>query len=116
MCIRDSIEAGEKSYRRTLKDLKEALEKEGVVFLDPVEGERGAGVALKWDFDPASVSSERADDHDSPEERSLSAIAWDEPSASQEILEQRAYWAAHPDRWAKLSEAGKAVLTRELGL
>ena len=41
------VEAGERSYRRTLKDLREALEKSGVVFFDPVKGVHSGGVALK---------------------------------------------------------------------
>jgi len=46
-------EAGGNTYYQTMIKLQALLEAEGVEFIDPVEGQRGAGVALKWGIEPA---------------------------------------------------------------
>ena len=46
-------EAGGNTYYQTMIKLQTLLEAEGVEFIDPVEGQRGAGVALKWGIEPA---------------------------------------------------------------
>src|SRR5208282_1994200 len=42
------IEAGFNAYALTLNHLRQVLEAAGARFIDPVEGDHGPGVALKW--------------------------------------------------------------------
>jgi hypothetical protein len=109
-------------YERTLKDVVAAFEAGGAVFIEPQENVRGGGVALRWGIDTTSLSAKIDDDneisvqkgkgsHSANCGRDVTCSGDDEP---QDILEQRAFWAAHPHRWDKLSETGKAVLNRAL--
>ena len=42
------IEAGFNAYALTLQHLRQVLEAAGARFIDPVEGDHGPGVAIKW--------------------------------------------------------------------
>jgi transcriptional regulator with XRE-family HTH domain len=114
-------------YERTLKDVVAALEAGGVVFIAAQENVHSGGIALRWDFAARPEKRQGKSESSGADEGLLGKswdVAFDERDASaesaapvsQDILGQRAYWAVHPDRWVKLSEAGKALLTRELGL
>ena len=71
------IEAGKKSYKRTLKDLRGTLEEQGIVFLEAQEGMHRPGVALGWDveFDKDGKTS---DTTIGTSGEGLDARAWDE--------------------------------------
>ena len=118
------IEGGLASHGPTIAAVRQTLEAAGLEFIQEEQGIGGPGVRLKWGVsDPVLASGGSGEDNESSNAGQSARHTWDEPcvevgstAMSQDILELRAYWAVHPDRWAKLSEAGKAVLTRELGL
>ncbi len=89
----------------TLEAIRRALEAAGIEFIDPEEGKRGPGVALKWGaaVGDAPGGKERGRGGDG---RGLKAIRGAEPLAS--------YWFDNPREWARLSEAGRAVLSIEM--
>ena len=89
----------------TIEAIRRALEDAGIEFIDPEEGKRGPGVALKWgtvvgDSQGGKETSKGGDG------RKLRALRGAEPLAS--------YWLDHPHEWARLSEAGRAVLSTEM--
>ena len=89
----------------TIEAIRRALEAAGIEFIDPEEGKRGPGVALKWgtvvgDSKDAQETGKGADGG------GLKALHGAEPLAS--------YWLDHPREWANLSEAGRAVLSIEM--
>lgn len=47
---------------RTRRDIKDALAKAGVEFLDPIEGGNGSGVVFKPGFEPAPDFAQDDDD------------------------------------------------------
>ena len=113
-------------YQRTIRDIVETLEAAGVMFQAPQEGIIGAGVALKWGVEP-KLGLPQGDDASGKPGEGLSSAPWEDDferaeatpegePLSQDILDQREYWAAYPERWAKLSDISKLVLTRELRL
>jgi transcriptional regulator with XRE-family HTH domain len=84
----------------TIEAIRRALEAAGIEFIDPVEGKRGPGVALKWgtvvgDSQGGKETGKGGDGG------GLKALRGAEPLAS--------YWLHYPREWAKLSEAGRAV-------
>jgi transcriptional regulator with XRE-family HTH domain len=119
-------EAGSrKSYVGTIEKLRVALEAAGIVFLAGVDGEYLPTAALRWGAKPIGSALEQTGDNSSEySSGGLSNAAWDDDfevngEASDlppDIIEDRAYWQAHPERWAKLSEDGKAVLSAALRL
>jgi hypothetical protein len=89
----------------TIEAIRRALEAAGIDFIDPVEGKRGPGVALKWgtvvgDSQSGKEAGKGGDGG------GLKALRGAEPLAS--------YWLDHPREWARLSEAGRAVLSVEM--
>ena len=89
----------------TIEAIRRALEAAGIEFIDPEEGKRGPGVALKWGTVVSSnVGGKNAGT--GGDGGGLKALHGAEPLAS--------YWLDHPREWAKLSEAGRAVLSIEI--
>ena len=89
----------------TIEAIRRALEAAGIEFIDPEEGKRGPGVALKWgtvvgDSQGGKETGKGGDGG------GLKALRGAEPLAS--------YWLDHPREWARLSEAGRAVLSIEM--
>jgi hypothetical protein len=89
----------------TIEAIRRALEAAGIEFIDPEEGKRGPGVALKWGtvVGNSLTGKETGKGGDGG---GLKALYGAEPLAS--------YWLDHPREWAKLSEAGRAVLSIEM--
>jgi transcriptional regulator with XRE-family HTH domain len=122
------IEAGEGARASTFERLRSALEAAGVVFLAPLDGVHGAGVAFKWGFDTASLgaTSGNYDATNKPGE-GLDARSWDadfsdatpQPlpdlppmtDAERESLRQHCR-----ERWERISPIGKACMARVMGL
>ena len=88
----------------TIEAIRRALEAAGIEFIDPEEGKRGPGVALKWGtvVGNSLTGKETGNGGDG----GLKALHGAEPLAS--------YWIDHPREWARLSEAGRAVLSIEM--
>jgi transcriptional regulator with XRE-family HTH domain len=88
----------------TIEAIRRALEAAGIEFIDPEEGKRGPGVALKWGM----VVGEGLTGKETGKcgDGGLKALRGAEPLAS--------YWLDHPREWARLSEAGRAVLSIEM--
>ena len=89
----------------TIEAIRRAFEAAGIEFIDPEEGKRGPGVALKWGTVVSSNLSGK-DASASGDGGGLKALHGAEPLAS--------YWIDHPREWAKLSDAGRAVLSIEM--
>ena len=89
----------------TIEAIRRALEAAGIEFIDPEEGKRGPGVALKWGT-VVGGSLGGKDTGTSGDGGGMKALHGAEPLAS--------YWVDHPREWAKLSEAGRAVLSLEM--
>ncbi len=89
----------------TIEAIRRALEAAGIEFIDPEEGKRGPGVALKWGtaVGDSQGGKETGKGRDGG---GLKALRGAEPLAS--------YWLDHPREWARLSEAGRAVLSVEM--
>jgi transcriptional regulator with XRE-family HTH domain len=117
------IEGGLASHGPTIAAVRHTLEAAGLEFIQEEQGVGGPGVRLKWGVnDPVLASGESGRNGEGNAGQSM-RHAWDEchvevgsPAPSQDILDQRNFWAAYPERWEKLSETGKAVLARALGL
>ena len=88
----------------TIEAIRRALEAAGIEFIDPVEGKRGPGVALKWGT--VVGDSQGGKETGKGGDGGLKALRGAEPLAS--------YWLDHPREWARLSEAGRAVLSIEM--
>jgi len=89
----------------TIEAIRRALEAAGIEFIDPEEGERGPGVALKWGTVVSSNLSGK-DASTGGDGGGLKALHGAEPLAS--------YWLDHPREWARLSQSGRAVLSIEM--
>jgi transcriptional regulator with XRE-family HTH domain len=100
------IEAGENAYRLTLNRLQEVLETGSVVFLEPVDGVAGPGVRLRWGVEVQTRVAEKGERDDEAKSGTRKARNADEDAA-----ELAAYWADNPDKWAKLSQSGRQVLS-----
>lgn len=123
------VEAGESVRASTFVRLREALETAGAVFLPALDGVHGPAVALKWGVDLAEREREKAGQSGTGTDTSgLSSLAWDDDTAADDtddhepdelpphVLEDRIYWAAHPEKWQRLSDGGKKVLLKMLRL
>jgi hypothetical protein len=89
----------------TIEAIRRALEAAGIEFIDPVEGKRGPGVALKWgtvvgDSQGGKETGKGGDGG------GLKALHGAESLAR--------YWLDHPREWVRLSEAGRAILSIEM--
>ena len=89
----------------TIEAIKRALKAAGIEFIDPEEGKRGPGVALKWGT-VVGTGLGGKDASASGDGGGLKALHGAEPLAS--------YWLDRPHEWARLSEAGRAVLSIEM--
>jgi transcriptional regulator with XRE-family HTH domain len=98
-------------WPRTLDDLREAFEAAGIEFLDDVAGIGGVGVRMQAGHKPftRTIAEGKTDDDG---EGSLKALDWQDDFAGSEPQDPElvAYWSAHPQQWARLSETGKRVL------
>jgi transcriptional regulator with XRE-family HTH domain len=110
-------------YPRTIRDIIETLEASGIVFQEQQEGVVGPGVALRWGVEP-KIEPVQGDKQGSDEPNGLSSAPWDDefedagapamPDADRASL--RRYYEDHPERWARLSPAGKTVLAKAMRL
>jgi transcriptional regulator with XRE-family HTH domain len=114
------IEAGYGAHPFTLRQLQSVLEAAGIEFIDPIEGVRSGGVALKWgvQIGPKSQRSVRSEEEP---DTALEALAWDDEfedvqAVSPEIEELRSYWRERPEEWAALHASSRFALLREMRL
>ncbi len=118
------IEAGFNAYALTLNHLRQVLEAAGARFLDPVEGDHGPGVALKWGAEvPQRTPSEgtatveagesglKAAWDDIEEAADLDALLGEAPAPNPDMAEM---WRADPELWARLSQGGRETLSRRM--
>jgi transcriptional regulator with XRE-family HTH domain len=88
----------------TIEAIRKAFEAAGIEFIDPEEGVRGPGVALKWGTSAADGAAKGDGNGDAggglKAQEGAEAIA--------------AYWYAHPREWAALSQTGRNVLSLEM--
>ncbi len=116
------IEAGLNAYAVTLAHLRHVLEVAGAKFIDPLEGEHGPGVALKWGAKLPQRTEGRTSNAGNEDAEVTEAMAWEdasyvqETSASPEIEELRAYWRQKPEDWAALRASSRFALLQEMGL
>jgi transcriptional regulator with XRE-family HTH domain len=111
-------------YPRTIRDLVEAFQSAGVVFIASKEGVHDAGVALKWGMTTAKNAEEDTDEKAEGGDEEFSSCSWDEDFKTIDndgILKEdrallRLYYEEYPDRWDKLSPLGKACLARTIRL
>jgi transcriptional regulator with XRE-family HTH domain len=89
----------------TVEAIRNAFEAAGIEFIEPEDGVRGPGVALKWG---ASAAADRAQKSEGDGDGSggLKALQGAEAIA--------AYWRARPKEWAALSQTGRNVLSVEM--
>lgn len=114
------IEAGRNAYSNTLRAVQSALEAEGLIFLDEDHGVHGPAVAFRWGIEEQRKRRKAAsvvdgDDGDAAEGKAWDADARDREMPDTDRATLRHYFDAHPERWARLSPAGKAVLMRAMG-
>jgi transcriptional regulator with XRE-family HTH domain len=88
----------------TIEAIRKAFEAAGIDFIDPEEGIRGPGLALRWGVSAAGEAAKGERDGDSS--GGLKALEGAEGMA--------AYWQAHPLEWAALSQTGRNVLSVEM--
>ncbi|WP_049779298.1 helix-turn-helix domain-containing protein [Rhodomicrobium vannielii] len=93
-------EAGGRAYYATMVKLQEALESNGVAFLDPTD-ERGAGVALKLGVEPSRKSEATGTAQDEQGKGGLRAL---DPVLAK-------FWTERPDKFARLSEDGRRAIS-----
>lgn len=114
------IEAGEKSYRRTLKDLRETLEKLGLVFLDTQDGIHGPGVALGWNVAFDGKDEQQGDVTGNSIDDNLNSRAWDEDLEDSveatELSDNERAWLNYVKTNPNLSERGREILLRTVML
>ncbi len=114
------IEGGKNAYANTLRAIRSALENQGLVFIEAAQGIHGPTVAFRWDVDEQRKRSDLKGGDATGDGNGINSRAWDEdlgapamPDADRASL--RRYYEDHPERWARLSPAGKAVLGRAIG-
>jgi len=92
-------------HERTLRDVIEAFEAGGIVFLPEKEGIHSATVALAWGVaDPALRG-------DAPSKKGAAGGKPVQSSALHEDADElSAYFWSRPEQWAGLSATGKHVL------
>jgi len=118
------IEAGFNAYALTLNHLRQVLEAAGARFIDPVEGDHGPGVALKWGAAlPARQPGEgtaagetgegglRAAWDEGEDGADLDALLCEAPGLNPDMAEM---WRDDPDLWARLSQGGRETLSRSM--
>ena len=111
-------------YERTLEALRRAFEDAGLRFIDPVEGDHGQGVAIKWGITPPARQPGEGEAAGKDSEGGLKA-AWDdiegdvdldallsEPEALNPDMAEM--WRDDPELWARLSEGGRETLSRRM--
>jgi transcriptional regulator with XRE-family HTH domain len=94
-------EAGGNTLYSTMVRLQGYLESQGVEFLDAIEGERGAGVALKWGVEPSRRSGGEDERTSRDGGNGIKAL-------HPEVAE---FWAARPAAFARLSEEGRRAIS-----
>ena len=129
-CARTTITAFENGLSplqpRILEDVIEVLEKAGIVFIEPREGEHGLAVGLKWGFtlpqrQPGEGTAAGAagegglkaawDDIEEATDADLDALL-SEPSAPNPDMAE--LWRADPQAWERLSQIGRETLSRSM--
>lgn len=112
-------------YQRTIRDIVETLEAAGVVFQPAQDNLIGPGVALRWGVEPKLDLGGEGEGAPSGGKKGLSSAPWDDGfegdggadhMPEEDRISLRQYYTDHPERWAKLSEAGKAVLAKAIRL
>jgi hypothetical protein len=113
-------------YGRTLRDVVIAFEEGGVVFLPEQEGAHKVGIALRWGFDVSMSSTTAIVAADDTTNSGTLLKAWESEgflteqfTASavtifneDEAAELRAYLESTPQILERLSDAGRAVLSK----
>jgi len=123
--------ADRQPYARTLRDLTEAFEAAGVIFIEPKDGVHQLGIALKWGVEPPKVGKSKTDaTGQGGDTGGLDALGYDwesEPADDDEPLppldwtdedraEQIEHWRSRPEAWAKLHEVSRQCLLRAMGV
>jgi transcriptional regulator with XRE-family HTH domain len=111
------IEAGENAYVRTLKELRDVLERCGVVFLDAREGIHGPGVALACNVVVAGDAQHSAPSVGKPDS-GLHSRAWDDEfedatTSEAELSEDDRQLLEYIRTAPHLSDRGRDILTRD---
>jgi transcriptional regulator with XRE-family HTH domain len=91
---------------RTLRDLVQALEAGGIMFLPEKEGIHSATVALSWGASDPALRGEASSKQGFAGGKPVKSSPLDEDS--EELM---AHFWSRPEQWAALSVAGKQVLT-----
>jgi transcriptional regulator with XRE-family HTH domain len=111
--IADFERGASEPFARTLREIFETLDAAGVQFLNAEDGVGGYGVRLKLGVDIPDRARKENSAGDASE-RGLDALSWEDDYSGMRPTEKDpelvAYWSAHPQQWASLSETGKRVL------
>jgi hypothetical protein len=113
-------------YDRTLRDVVIAFEEGGVVFLPEHEGAHKVGIALRWGFDVSASPKTVTDPTDDAINGGTLLKAWESEGflpeqftasaatmfTDDEAAELRAYLESAPQTLERLSDAGRAVLSK----
>jgi transcriptional regulator with XRE-family HTH domain len=113
------IEAGKRSYKRTLRDLREALEQQGVVFLEEQADVCRPGVALAWNAKLDTDENEADDASSGTPGSGLHSRAWDEDFDDFYALDETALddedreWLEFIRTNPELSDNGRRILMKD---
>lgn len=118
------LEAGLPAQNATVRIVQRTLEDAGLEFILAEEGVGGPGVRLKWGVDEGRLLGAAQMRQEGDTGGGLSSMGWEgeeeltdeDADLPRHILEDRAYWAANPEAWERLSPAGKKVLSKHLSL
>jgi transcriptional regulator with XRE-family HTH domain len=101
------FEVGEvRPLERTLRDLAQALEAGGIVFLPEKEGAHTATVALSRGVSDPALRGAASSEQGAAGSKPVKTSAMDEDA--DELM---AYFWSRPEQWAVLSAAGEQVLS-----
>ncbi len=88
----------------TIEAIRKALEAAGIDFIDPEEGVRGPGVALRWGVSIGDRTGKSGNGEE--DSGGVKALEGTESMA--------AFWRENPHAWAALSQTGRNVLSMEI--
>lgn len=110
--IADLERSARTPFPRTLKDIVEAFEAAGILFLEPEEGVGGQGVRLAWGMEPAL----RQGGEDESEAGGRSGRGNLSLPDDPELCGLYDYWRERPNEWQELSDpVRRAVLSEIFG-
>jgi|WetSurMetagenome_2_1015567.scaffolds.fasta_scaffold03789_2 transcriptional regulator with XRE-family HTH domain len=103
----NQIENGRvKPFKRTVRDIVEAFNVAGVVFVPAKEGEHEETVALKWGMEDPKFSSDSADDTEQDE------INGSTNEGNHALAD---HWKLRTDLWMELSGESRDALKAAMG-